>query len=144
MRTFSRLEQENNNFSINCRRDFHTPQVIPASFIQPVFEFSYKMTFGNIGNHRDHRSGGSRSRRKGEIFINTFQGKLSEFAIYNHFLKIGYKLQPPDLSCWERGKWDSFDLLVNGKHISVKSTKYFGHLLLLETKDWDRNGRYKQ
>lgn len=28
------------------------------------------------------------------------------------------------------------------KKIAIKSTKFFGNLLLLETKDWDENGRY--
>jgi hypothetical protein len=38
--------------------------------------------------------------------------------------------------------YNTVDLSVCGKEIAVKSTKYFGQLLLLETKDWDRNGNY--
>lgn len=33
-------------------------------------------------------------------------------------------------------------MTVCGKEIAIKSTKHFGQLLLLETKDWDKNGNY--
>ena len=39
-------------------------------------------------------------------------------------------------------QWDSVDLVANGVKIAIKSTKKFGNLLLLETKDWDDDGRY--
>ena len=99
------------------------------------------MTFGREGAHRDHRSGGTHSRRNGEIFANTFQGKLAECAVSNLFHGLGYNVSP-DFSTYDLGKWDSVDLSVAGYEISIKSTKSFGQLLLLETKDWDENGTY--
>lgn len=41
-----------------------------------------------------------------------------------------------------KGKWDTVDLACNNNKIAIKSTKHFGQLLLLETKDWDENGNY--
>lgn len=38
--------------------------------------------------------------------------------------------------------WDSVDVDCNGKHLSIKSTKERGQLLLLEAGDWDEQGRY--
>ncbi len=45
------------------------------------------MAFGD-GEHRDHRTSGTLMRKRGQIFINTLQRKLSELAIYNSYLKI--------------------------------------------------------
>ena len=47
-----------------------------------------------------------------------------------------------DLSIMGVGDWDSADLLVDNIPISIKATKHFGQLLLLETKDWSNNGQY--
>ena len=80
-------------------------------------------------------------RRQGEIFADTFQGKLAEFAVYNCLYK-DFDINVPDLEVWDLGKWDSCDLIANGAKIAIKSTKAFGQLLLLETKDWDINGSY--
>jgi hypothetical protein len=107
-----------------------------------VLQFSYDMTFGDVGIHRDHRSGGTHRRKNGELFINTFQGKLAEFGLYLYLKNNGLNTQEPDLSKWGKGKWDTIDLIVNGKKLNVKSTKSKGNLLLLETKDWNDNGRY--
>ncbi len=48
----------------------------------------------------------------------------------------------PDFSISKLGVGDSVDVVVNGKKVSVKSTKSFGNLLLLEQHDWDEQGRY--
>ena len=100
------------------------------------------MSFGGKGEHRSYRSGGSKHRQNGEIFVDAFQGKLAECALFN----IIYKLpgaEKPDFSVSGLGVWDDTDLEVCGKTISVKSTKHFGHLMLLEEKDWDEDGTYK-
>ncbi len=106
-----------------------------------MFDFAYKMAFSSEGEHRSRRSGGDHTRRNGEIFANTFQGKIAECAACNYFYKFDKNIIP-DFSVYKLGKWDTVDLSVCGKEIAVKSTKYFGQLLLLETKDWDRNGNY--
>jgi len=148
--TFKRLNREKRNVKgelRNCnfwtsRKDFSPVINIDNETILKVFQFSFDMTFGEKGVHRAHRSGGSHYRKNGELFINTFQGKIAEFGLYNYFLEKGIKSDEPDLSTWDLGKWDSADLVVNGKKINVKSTKSKGHLLLLETKDWNENGQY--
>ena len=114
---------------------------INIDYVKEAFDFAYSMTFGNLGEHRNHRTGGTHKRKKGEIFANTFQGKLCEFAIYQE-LKGNHDINKPDLSVFGLGKWDNYDFKVDGKTVSIKSTKHFGQLLLLEAKDWTANGEY--
>ena len=109
--------------------------------VKEAFDFAFEMAFGSTGEHRAHRSGGSHQRKPGEIFANTFQGKLCEFAIYETFIDK-FEINKPDLETYGLGKWDEFDFVINKKLISVKSTKSFGNLLLLETKDWNSDGEY--
>lgn len=135
------LEKRGNGLYITHKKAFDKVGRFKQSTILSVFNFAYNMTFGKKGEHRNHRSGGSHERRLGEIFADTFQGKLSEYAIYNLLYK-NYSLAEPDLSEWKLGEWDNSDLIVNSKIIAVKSTKSFGNLLLLETKDWDEEGNY--
>lgn len=122
-------------------KPFLNSSKLKSSTILSVFDFAYKMTFGSQGEHRKYRSGGTHQRKLGEIFADTFQGKLSEFAIYNTLYK-DFDLATPDLGVWELGKWDDVDLQANDLKISIKSTKAFGQLMLLETKDWDKEGNY--
>ena len=77
------------------------------------------------------------------IFKDTFQGKLAEFAMYQYMKQNNLEVSKPDLSKEKLGKWDVFDITCYGKMITVKSTKHFGQLLLLETKDWTNEGDYK-
>ena len=120
---------------------FKTEFRLKSSTVEKTFDFAFKMTFGEKGQHRQYRSGGTHVRKLGEIFADTFQGKLAEFAIYN-CLYQDFDVNVPDLDVWNLGKWDSCDLVANGAKIAIKSTKAFGQLLLLETKDWDENGCY--
>ena len=138
---FRKLDQLQNSYSINYGKKFNGLK-IDDDFISSVFEFSYNMTFGKIGAHRTHRSGGQFSRKNGELFANTFQGKLSEFAIYSYLTSKGYNLELPLLEMWELGKWDESDFEINNTKISIKSASFFSNLLLLETRDWDNSGRY--
>ena len=140
-RSFSRLRQDGESYYFTNTVPYHEDRSFRAETIEKVFSFAYSMTFGREGAHRDHRSGGMHTRRKGEIFANTFQGKLAECAVCNFFHKIGFETVP-DFETYDLGKWDTVDITVGGKEISVKSTKSFGHLLLLETKDWDKNACY--
>ena len=137
------LTPETNSYYVNHPRDF-----VPYGTISNVdkfesFEFAYDMSYGKKGAHRAHRSGGSNVRAMGEIFINAFQGKLAEYALYRYFEKKNIYMKKPDTSVFKLGQWDSFDLECQGKHISVKSTKSYGNLLLLETADWNDEGEYK-
>jgi hypothetical protein len=113
---------------------------VKQEYIRDAFEFSYRMAFGD-GFHRNKRSGGSHHRSSYEIFVNTFRGKIAEFVVSDYFTSQGRVVSQIDLSIMGVGDWDSADLLVDNIPISIKATKHFGQLLLLETKDWSNNGQ---
>lgn len=119
---------------------FKPEHVFKDDTIQQVFEFSYEMSYGK-GFHRDRRSGGILHRKSSEIFANTFQGKLAECAVYKLFSKFRNKTEI-DFDVYGKGVWDDADLIVNSKAVSIKSSKFFSQLFLLETSDWDEQGRY--
>ncbi len=139
---FYKLKKTENGFCVIKKKPFaDNARNFKKETIEQVFEFAYSMTFAGQGEHRNHRSGGSEIRKNGQIFADAFQGKLAECAVCN----LIHKLDPsamPDFSVATLGIWDSVDVTVNGKKINVKSTKSKGQLLLLETKDWDEQGRY--
>ena len=139
---FAKLVQSGNIYSINRKRNFCPIACIPVDLVKKVFDFSYQMTFANKGEHRDHRTGGTHQRKSGEIFANTFQGKLAEYAVFKTFQESGLDVNEPDLSVFGLGIWDSVDIVVGNASVSIKSTKSFGNLLLLETKDWDGEANY--
>ena len=129
------------NFSIPKKREFKSRPITPGS-INKALDFAYQMTYGEEGEHRNHRSGGSHQRKNGEIFCDAFQGKLAELYAFQRFKKHGISSSRPDLDAWKLGRWDDADLVINGKAINVKSMAFFSNLLLLETKDWDSSGLY--
>ena len=137
------LRTENGCYYIDCPVPFRHNGYLSEEDISESLQFAYDMTFGAEGQHRSHRSGGTVRRHAGEIFADTFQGKLAEYAFYNLFRNMcEVNLDQPDTRRMGLAEWDSCDFTVNGKEIAVKSTKHFGNLLLLETKDWDDQGRY--
>jgi len=137
----TKLRKQNNEFYIPEKKVF-APSFINKNFIEEITNFCFNMTFGKKGEHRSYRSGGTHFRRKGEIFCDTFQGKLGEFFVYQKLVELGIKTSKPDLETWGLGKWDDQDFVINNKLINVKSMAHFSNLLLLETKDWDGNGIY--
>lgn len=138
---FFYLKRDGNAYFFSKKKSYSPDAVLKLETIEKVFDFAYKMTFAHEGGHRSHRNGGSHTRRLGEIFANTFQGKIAECAACNHFIPYD-KTVVPDFSINQLGIWDDCDLKVCNKEIAVKSTKSYGELLLLETKDWDKNGFY--
>ena len=119
---------------------------VPIGTIDPVdvkkaLDFAYEMAYGK-GHHRDHRQGGHHKRTPNEIFASAFQGKLAEYVVYYCLSKYKLKVAEPDLSVYGENIWDSVDIDCNGRHLSIKSTKKRGQLLLLEKGDWDEFGRY--
>lgn len=113
------------------------------------FEFAKKMSMENNHNPDSFASGKKENERKpSQIFRDAFQGKIAEFAFCN-FVKNRSKDNEnlkPDLECWARGEWEDTDFVItNGCKqytCSIKSTKDFGRLLLLERKRYDENGLY--
>ncbi|NFS12031.1 hypothetical protein FDE77_12340 [Clostridium botulinum] len=138
-----KLNSSNNTYVFTSTKNFNKIHDFKSESIKLAFDFAYNMSFGGKGEHRNHRSGGDHKRKNGEIFINAFQGKLAEFGIFNEFHRNKIEIEVPDLETYELGKWDKYDFEVNDKKIAVKSTKNYGQLLLLETKDWTSKGEYK-
>lgn len=141
-----KMDRNGSVLSINSRANtFQKIGPFKEKTIDNVFNFAWEMSFGGKGEHRKYRSGGIKRRKNGEIFSDTFQGKLAEFAVSNIFkiTKIDPDLEHmPTLDLWDLGQWDKSDFNINGKKISVKSTKMIGQLLLLEKKDWTDKGEY--
>lgn len=137
-----RIDIEKNSYYVHAIRIFKEYASMLKEDKEECFDFAYGMSFGNEGEHRASRSGGTIKRTPGQIFINTFQGKMAEFALYRFFQSKNICVEKPDTEKYDLGVWDSFDLTCQGKKISVKSTKEYGNLLLLETKDWNDNGEY--
>ena len=139
--SFSKMKKEIDSLYITSCKNF-LGQNIEKDTIEKVFSFSYKMTFGKEGIHRNQRSGGQHHRKNGEIFANTLQGKLAEVLLYDFFKDKNIQISEPDFSISGFGVWDSYDFKIKDKLISVKSTKYYGNLLLLECKDWNEDAKY--
>lgn len=129
-------------YSFTNKRTFSPINTFSHEIIKEVFDFAYGMSFGSEGHHRNYRTGGNKRRRNGEIFADTFQGKLAEFALWEVFNNNGLSVPIPDLEMYDKGVWDSSDFEYMGRKIAVKSTKSFGQLLLLEAEDWNKEGLY--
>jgi hypothetical protein len=99
------------------------------------------MAFGS-GYHREHRTGGEDFRKPIEIFRNTFQGKIAEGVFYNYLNENNIICDKVDYSIHGKGIWDDTDIQYKNKKISIKSAAFFSNLLLLESEDWDSEGRY--
>lgn len=130
------------SYQFTRTRAFLSIGTISNDQLDKCISFAYNMTFANTGAHRDHRTGGQARRKKGQIFANTLQGKIAEYAIYNELKNVYHNITEPDLSVYQLGAWDDSDLTINNKKLSIKSTKHYSQLLLLETRDWDANGNY--
>lgn len=136
---FEPLHREENSYITTRKVAFKKVRDLKEETIDRVFDFAYTMAFDEM--HRKTRSGGRTKRKNGEVFANTFQGKLAECAAVNFFYKYDDTIEI-DFDTYDLGIWDKVDLTVCKKEVAVKSTKRFGQLLLLETKDWNHLGKY--
>lgn len=136
----SKLIFSDNSYHVEKKSSF-SGIVVSKDVIEKSCSFSYKMAFQE-GFHRCSRSGGNVKRNQLEIFINTFQGKIGEFVVKDELEKRNLNCSEVDLDVFGKGIWDNGDLIVNGKNLNVKSMAFFSNLLLLEKKDWSRNGIY--
>lgn len=142
-------DQSSNTYSAT-RKPFCEDGSISSDARNQCLSFAYNMTYGEKGEHRERRINSSVFRSNNQIFINAFQGKIAEFAVCDQLaskLEIKQKngvlgISNPDMSMSGRGSWDSGDLILLGHKMSVKSSKSFARLLLLEKTDWDKEGRY--
>jgi len=135
-----RLKQTERSYYITNGTNFIGDQIDP-DHINQAMDFAHEMVFGS-GFHRNHRTGGQHTRKKGELFCNTFQGKLSEIIIYEYLKKEHIDSGAIDFGVHGQGVWDDADLTVQEKRLNIKSAAFFSNLLLLETKDWDLRGNY--
>ena len=138
---FNPMSNADGNYRVTRRANFTKIGTFKSSTVGSVINFAFNMTFGSKGEHRHSRSGGTISRGNLEIFTNTFQGKLSEFAVANVLYKHK-DFKEPDLSTHGLGVWEDADFQLGENAIAVKSTKSYGNLILLESKDWDSQGKY--
>ena len=142
---FSKLKDIGNKiFYTYLKKNFFGIDFENTSIIKDSLNFAHDMTFGNVGEHRNHRTGGTHRRKNSEIFANTFQGKLSECAIFQVLKKNNLNPDKPNFEKYKLGNWDTGDIVINDKKLGIKSAKSFSNLLMLEVGDWDEKGNYLQ
>lgn len=79
MMPFNKLTKtEDQNFKTNSKIKFGegSRSTYDENDLNQCFQFSWNMTFGALGEHRDHRSGGQHARSNAERFSDVFTGKL--------------------------------------------------------------------
>jgi hypothetical protein len=137
----AKMIKNGKKFIINSKRSFE-PKSIEFDLLEQAFNFSIEMVFGS-GANKETRSGGNHKRKKVELFVNTFQGKIAEFIFRKLLINNDFKnVSDVDVNVYGRGKWDDTDLVCNGFNFSIKSGAFFSNLLLLETDDWNKNAEY--
>ena len=117
----------------NC--DFKPLRGVSYSDFKRVFMFAYAMVLGN-GHHRNMRTGGSFTRNKETTFTNVLEGKLGEVSIYREFLKNGINIGYPDLSVMGFDSWDKADINFRNIKMSVKTSKSYARMMLLDKRDY--------
>ncbi len=135
-----KLDKDGDKYHTSKKVSFK-PSIVNAEIIDLSFEFAYEIAFGS-GHHRNHRTGGQELRAPVEIFRNTFQGKIAEGVFYNYLSENDIHCDKVDYSIHGKGVWDDTDIVYKEKKISIKSAAFFSNLLLLESQDWDSEGRY--
>lgn len=129
----------------NDRLKFNPEIKLKPESILKCLEFATEMAHGN-GHHKAQSFGGKiYSRNSSEIFLNTFQGKIAELAVFNQLYNLDLKPDKlPEFEVWGKGKWEDCDFTLKNETVrcSVKSTKDFGNLLLLEKEKYNEKGEF--
>lgn len=99
-----KLRVEGNSYFCECRKPFQGVPINPQS-ISEAMNFAYDMAFGE-GYHRSHRTGGQSNRKGGEIFCNTFQGKVSEICLKDLLVSSSIFCNDVDFKVYGKGLWD--------------------------------------
>jgi len=132
-------------FDTYSKKEFAPDTKLKPESIRKCLIFASEMAYGN-GYHKSQSFGNSNfDRSPHDIFINTFQGKLAELAVYNELFAMGIRPDnPPEFDIWGKGKWEDCDFTLNNGTIraSIKSTKWFGNLLLLEKHKYNEKGQF--
>lgn len=127
-------------YKTNSQRNY-VPLHVSDEAIQKCIDFAYEMTYGR-GYHRANSSGSDYKRKPSEIFASTFQGKLAECALQEYLKALNVKVSDVDFTVGGKGTWDEYDLLSFENAISVKSSKDYMQMLLLNKNDFDEDGKY--
>jgi hypothetical protein len=136
------LNPSGGSYFINSKKPFLTQIRLNEDQMEQILNFAWDMTWGEAGEHRPYRSGGSQYRSNAVLFKDVVEGKCGEFAVRNYLLEQGHNPGEVDLKTYSRGVWDDVDLTLSGKSINVKTAKHFSNLLLLEHKDYSKGGTY--
>lgn len=127
---------ENGYLPHSAKKPYKADIVLSRQDYSTVFDFAHEMAFGS-GYHRSNRSGGSQKRNPNLIFRDVMEGKIGEFALYRYLESNNILVTPPDCSVHSKGVWDGGDFQFrNSFNISMKTSKHFAQLLLLEAKDY--------
>jgi hypothetical protein len=137
-----KMDRSSGDPYITAKRQFLPNISLKKSEVKKILNFAWEMTWGQFGEHRPNRSGGSQYRNNAMRFKDVVEGKCGEFAVRKFLVEKGHKPGEVDLAVYSRGVWDDVDLTLNGKAINVKTMKHFSNLLLLEHKDYSEDGNY--
>ena len=136
------MDRSSGDPCITAKRQFLPNISLKKSEVKKSLNFAWEMTWGQLGEHRPNRSGGSQYRSNAMRFKDVVEGKCGEFAVRKFLVEKGHKPSEVDVADYSRGVWDDVDRTLNGKAINVKTMKHFSNLLLLEQKDYSKDGNY--
>lgn len=125
----------------NWRKIFRANTEISLEQLNQCLDFASKMAYW--WNHQPLAFWWENyNRTEWEIFKNALQWKLAEVWFYNFYIAKWKEIPYPDFWVWERWVWEDCDMIINDKKISIKSTKHFWNLLLLESNRYSSDGLY--
>ena len=139
-----KLSDTHNRYSVpRCSRvTFGSRNIIVNNFttkqIRNVFEFSYYQASKLNQKEGWHDSDENEQRKSYEMFVDTFNGKIGEEGVVDYFsnvLKIPNSGVDYKITGKNEGDITDIDIINNNKilKVSVRTTKHFANLLLLET-----------
>tara|TARA_A100001015_G_scaffold255100_1_gene296344 strand:- start:964 stop:1896 length:933 start_codon:yes stop_codon:yes gene_type:complete len=134
---------DNNHLQQGDRVRFE-PRIAKIDEIPECIE-AIEMSYDIQTKMKPRRSGGNNTRNPRDILYDNLQGKLAEILVKKYNCPVGSTFQPLDFERYERGFWDSFDLISVDEEIevSVKSGLAHHQMLLLPYHDYDKKGIYK-
>jgi len=127
------------------KKKFSPNVLLLERHLEECLNFAQEMAFGSGYHQAASFAGKGNLRPPRQIFRDTLQGKLAEIAIHTYLYRNQIATdQYPDFSIWGKGIWEDSDFtLQNGRfRVSVKSTKHFGNLLMLESNRYNQKGFY--
>lgn len=127
------MEEPKDNYSVKRKRDFSKNTISVNEYVAECVKWA---------THPDQHFR-AKGRALNTIIMNSILGKMGEFGLYKYFISLGHELNRPELKIRKSGQWDTYDLILQGKKIQIKSSSPKGNILLLNKEDWDSEGNYK-